>query len=179
MASITLSERDLNVRRNALHELFTPLRAGYSRVAIEFAKDRPGGMIKLVATDRKASEFHSGDAGFRTKNATLRCRYFELWQGTLKDRLSLYRAYFTLLLVDPETRSLPELLCIHTDPSDADDLKQGPHLHISCARDPIPHCHFPLEFGFLTDVLKDPQSLTSAMQRAISLVARDVLPRFK
>jgi hypothetical protein len=93
--------------------------------------------------------------------------------------LVLDRAYFTLLEIAPKTREFRELLCIHTDPGDSDELKQGPHLHVSCALDPIAHCHFPLDLGFLQEVLKDCDSLTAAMRRAIAVVGRDVLPRFK
>jgi len=92
--------------------------------------------------------------------------------------MALDRAYFTLLEVVPGAHEFRDLLCIHTDPADALDLKQGPHLHISCAPDPMSHCHFPLEFGFLNTVLEDCNSLTAAMQRAIHIVAIDVLPAF-
>ena len=178
MASITLPERSLHTRANTLHELFAPLRAGKSRVAIGPAKDSPGGTIALVATDARTSGLRYREGSFSTSAQVLRCRYFELWRGSSGRELALDRAYFTLLKILPATHDFQELLCIHTDPADKNNLKRGPHLHVSCAPDPLPHCHFPLEFGFLEAVLRDCGSLTSAMQRAIGLVARDVLPKF-
>lgn len=179
MASITLSEEELQRRSNSLHSLFDPLRDGRSRVALGFAKDAPGGSTALVVTDAKTTGLQYREETFRTSVKVLRCRYFELWRVARGKNLSLDRAYFTLLEVVSPSRPFQELLCVHTDPSDNDDLKRGPHLHVSCAPDPISHCHFPLDFGFLQAVLKDCDSLTAAMRRAIAVVARDVLPRFK
>lgn len=179
MASITLPESELRKRSNTLHKLFTPLRGKWPRVAIRFSGGSPGGTITLVATDEKAGVLlHRGDS-FRTSTQVLRCRYYEQWQVSTHSTFRLYRAYFTLLEVVRAAREYDELLCIHTDPADNSDLKRGPHLHVSCAPDPMQRCHFPLEFGFLEVVLKDCDSLTIAMQRAINVVARDVLPRFE
>jgi len=179
MGLITLPEAALHTRSNMLHALFTPLREGKPRVAIGFAYDNPGNTMALVATDEKAGALHYRDESFRTSMDVLRCRYYELWQIAARGDLALDRAYFTLLEVVRATHDFRDLLCIHTDPDDSNDLKQGPHLHLSCAPDPMGRCHFPLEFGCLKAVLKDCDSLTKAMQRAISVVAREVLPRFK
>jgi len=179
MASITLPTANLYKRSNMLHKLFTPLREGKPRVAVGLAKDSPRGTSALVATDEQTGTLRYRDESFRTSTQVLRCSYFELWRGSAGDDLMLEQAYFTLIEVVPATRTFRELLCIHADPADNNDLKQGPHLHVSCAPDPMGHCHFPLEFGFLEAVLKDCDSLTTAMRRAISVVARDVLPRFK
>ncbi len=179
MPTITLPERDLVKRSNNLHNVFTPLRKGLARVAFGLAKDSPGGTARLVATDERTGLFRYGEQSFRTSVGALRCRYFELWRATSGTDLVLKCAYFTLLRVVTITQGYRELLCIHTDPEDTDILKQGPHLHVSCAPDPISHCHFPLEFGFLKEVLKDSGTLTEAMKRAIEVVAGDVLPRFK
>lgn len=179
MASITLPEPDLHKRSNTLHKLFAPLRGVMPRVAIRFVRGGPGGTVTLVATDEKSGALPYQGESFRTSTQVLRCRYYEQWQASTRRTFVLGRAYFTLLEVVAAARKYDELLCVHTDPADCNDLKQGPHLHVSCAPDPMRHCHFPLEFGFLEAVLKDCDSLTTAMQRAINVVARDVLPRFK
>lgn len=179
MPAITIMEHDLHPRTNTLHELFTPLRNGKPRVAIGVAKDSPGGMVALVASDGKSSALGYREESFRTSADVLRCRYFELWRGSASNIMTLDRAYFTLMEVVRETREFRDLLCIHTDPADDNDLKRGPHLHLSCAPDPMPHCHIPLAFGFLETVLQDCTSLTKAMERAIQVVAIDVLPKFK
>jgi hypothetical protein len=178
MASITLPTRRLCERSDMLHELFVPLRGGKPRVAIGYAKDSPRGTTALVATDEKIGALRYRGESFRTSTQVLRCRYFELWRGSPGDDWMLDRAYFTLLEVLRGTHDYHELLCIHADPADDNDFKQGPHLHVSCAPDPMHHCHFPLEFGFLKAVLKDCDSLTDAMKRAIGMIARDVLPKF-
>jgi hypothetical protein len=178
MATIKLPERNLVARTNTLHLIFAPLRGANSRTAVEIAKDSPGGTIALVARDQKSDNSLYREESFRTFKPGLRCKYFELWRDTGGNAFDLNRAYFTLLNVLPTTHEFKELLCIHTDPGDVDDLKQGPHLHVSCAPDPMQRCHFPLEFGNLPIVLKDCDSLTNAMERAIGVIARDVLPRF-
>jgi len=178
MALITVPERNLRQRSNTLHEMFIPLREGDSRVAVRYARSGPGGAIRLVATDEKTGGSIRTEESFRTSIQGLRCRYYESWRASAGDTFTLERAYFTLLAILPAAHKYDELLCIHTDPADTDDLKQGPHLHISCAPDPMRHCHFPLAFGFLEVVLRDCDTLTRAMQRAIRVVARDVLPRY-
>lgn len=147
-------------------------------MAIRSAADSPRGTTALVATDEKTDAARYRGESFRTSAPALRCSYFELWQGPAGDDWALDRAYFTLLEVVPATRDYRDLLCIHADPAEDNDFKRGPHLHLSCAPDPMHRCHFPLEFGFLKIVLKDCDSLTEAMKRAIDIVARDVLPRF-
>ena len=175
---IMLSEQELCKRCNSLHSMFAPLRIGKPRVALGFAKDAPGGFTALVVTDAKTRGLQYRAESFRTSVKVLRCRYFELWRGAGRNMLSLNRAYFTLVKVLPTESVFPPLLCIHTDPADNNDLKRGPHLHVSCAPQPIRHCHFPFDLGFLPTVLQDCDSLTAAMQRAINVVVTDVLPRF-
>lgn len=178
VASITLHERDLVRRTNELHTVFAPLRVGRERVSIGFAKDSPGGTIVLVVRDKTLGRSGYRQESFRTSVDALRCQYFELWRASTGGKRVLNRAYFTLLEVVVDSHEFRELLCIHTDPTDEDELKQGPHLHVKRASEPIPHCHFPLEFGFLAQVLKNCDSLTKAMGRAISVIGRDVLPRY-
>jgi hypothetical protein len=179
MASITLPERDVVSRLNQLYTVFAPLRDGLPRVAVGFAKDSPGGTKALVASDAPSNTLQRRQTMFSTTVASIRCQYFELWKVSKGQLMTLNRAYFTLLRLDPVRRDFSDVLSLHTDPDDDDEMKQGPHLHISCAPEPLPHCHFPLEAGFLELVLKDSEALTAAMQRAIGLVAKDVLPRFK
>jgi hypothetical protein len=179
MATISLKQGELIRRSNTLYRIFAPLRERRSRVAVLVKAGTPGGTTALVASDERQGSRDYREASFRTKNRAIRCSYFELWKIAGGRDLLLDRAYFTVLRVVPATREFRELLCVHADPAAPLDLKQGPHLHISCAPDPIPHCHFPLEFGFLPVVLADCGSLTAAIARAIRLVAIEVLPRFE
>lgn len=179
MASITLTEGDLVTRANDLHTIFAPLRIGRERLALRRANGNPGGTIALAASDSAAGQLDYREASFRTSVDVLRGKYFELWRTLGGTTLVLDRAYFTLERVQQASNSFPEILCLHTDPGDKEEYKQGPHLHVTCAEQPIPHCHFPLELGFLHLVLQDCSALTTAMERAIRVIATDVLPRFK
>ena len=178
MGTMTLRERELVARQNSLHAIFAPLRVGRTRVALGFASDSPGGTKAIVAADQMLGRLRYREESFRTSVNSLRGRYFELWKVAKGETLELDRAYFTLLRVKNGLSDFKEVLCLHSDPGDEEELKKGPHLHVSCAEDPIPHCHFPLDLGSLQSVLKDCESLTTAMERAIGVVARDVLPRF-
>jgi hypothetical protein len=178
MASITLDERDLLTRANDLHTVFAPLRKGRKRLAIRRANSA-GGTVALAASDLAVGWLSYRDASFRTSVETLRGRYFELWRTVGRTKLLLDRAYFTLERIQQASHTFDEILCVHTDPGDIEEYKQGPHLHVTCAEQPIPHCHFPLDLGSLHTVLKDCASLTTAMQRAIRVVATDVLPKFR
>jgi hypothetical protein len=178
MAQLTLQERDLASRANALHRVFAALRGDRDRVGGGFAIDSPGGTKAIVMSDRPRGTLKYRDESFRTFSQRLRCRYFELWALTSSGTYVLDRAYFTLFEVVPGVTAYKDVLCIHADPADADEHKQGPHLHVVCAPEPIPGCHFPLDLGALKAVLKDCGSLTEAMQRAVGVVAKDVLPRF-
>jgi hypothetical protein len=178
MASISLQERELVSRQNSLHKIFAPLRRGKDRLAMGFANNSAGGTKILVAREQPISSRPYRDESFRTSATALRCSYFELWRVAPSNSLVLDRAYFTLLRVKQASTAFDEILCLHTDPGDHEEFKQGPHLHVSCAEHPIPHCHFPLDLGSLAVVLKNCEALTDAMERAIRVIAEDVLPRF-
>jgi hypothetical protein len=178
MTTITLPERELVSRANSLHKIFMPLREQRDRIAFDFAKGSPGGTKVLVATDQAQGSRPRKGESFRTSVKSLRCNYSEEWRVVEHDTFALHHAYFTLLRVKQSSTEFDEILCLHTDPGDDAEFKKGPHLHVSCAEQPIPHCHFPLDLGSLPTVLKDSDALTSAIARAIRVVAEEVVPRF-
>ena len=178
MAYITLTEHDLVTRSNRLYKLFSPLRGDRKRVALQRTNGVSGGFLALAASDMASDRLNYREAYFHTSVEALRCRYFELWSTSGGGSLILNRAYFTLVQVDRTAQVFRDILCLHTDPGGENRYKQGPHLHISCAEQPIPHCHFPLDLGCLDIVLENCDALTDAMQRAIQIVATDVLHRY-
>lgn len=180
MPTISVTEADLVKRSNSLYRLFSPLRVNdATRVACGFAKDSPGRSKVLVASDGTTRDRRYREETFRTSIPDLRCKYFEVWQPGKANHVVLNRAYLTLLRVGAPGRDFEELIALHTDPDDSSDMKQGPHLHVTCAPDPMHHCHFPLAWGFLTQVLRNCDSLTVAFGLAIKMIAQDVLPRYR
>ena len=86
---------------------------------------------------------------FRTFVSNVYAGYYERWNIISNDSLYLDRAYLSIFRTYTENRDEKEYLCLHCDPSEPDDephaiYKQGPHLHIVSATDPLPHAHIPL-----------------------------------
>lgn len=175
---ITLRERQVVERSNRIHSMFAPLRIELSRVPVGFAKDSPDGRKALVASEFSPQSVGHRHADFRTFVPGVRCKYFELWALENKDVYKLHQAYFSVMRADPTSREYVEILGVHADPHDDELVKRMPHLHVSCAPHPIGRCHFVLESGFVDHVLKDCESLTAAMTRAIHCIGTDLLTRF-
>lgn len=96
------------------------------------------------------------------------------------DQWYLDRAYLTIFRTDPTTRAEVEFLCLHCDPNESDNAdhgiyKQGPHLHIRAAEDPIPHAHIALNRGHLEDVLTSAHNLSEAMELGVLMIKEEVL----
>lgn len=178
MARLVLPEHEIASRMNSLHVVFAPLRDGRRRLAFGRATGTPGGTVGIVAHEQKGSRLSYRSERFGTKVKALTSSYFELWRGHQAGTLYLDRAYFALYTTTPGTHRATELICLHTDPDDGDEFKRLPHLHFKCATEPIPHCHFPLELGFHDVVVKDVGELTSAMARAVGILAKEVVSRF-
>jgi hypothetical protein len=94
---------------------------------------------------------------------------------------SLLAAYLTIVELD-RSNSV-EILGIHCDPTEAGpdpqrSFKRGPHLHVKCAREPLPKSHFPFNYGHLDQVLRDCSALTKALKDAMCVVKNEVLVRF-
>ncbi|HEY0556722.1 MAG TPA: hypothetical protein VGG20_20870 [Thermoanaerobaculia bacterium] len=107
--------------------------------------------------------------------------YFEAWKSVEDSGLwTLFQAYFSLYQTVRSAHSEREILAIHCDPLEEARAphalyKQGPHLHVKLAEDPIPHAHFALNRGHLPDVLSSVGSISSAMEMALIMVREQVL----
>lgn len=178
MAGIRLRRSDLGGRRMKIGRMLKPLHAN-RLVPCGVTHVRFGHGIVLGAHDGRGKSRDYRDWHFRSEAKDVWCQYFEVWTDTdSRSRLSLACAYFTLFLINRENKKFEEVLCIHCDPDDRSDMKRGPHLHVTKADDPIPKCHFPLNYGHLDDVLTSIQTLHEAMRKAITMVAKEVIPRF-
>ena len=178
MGAIRLKTEDLDHRRSAIRRMLKPLRA-YQPVACGLTHDKAGNGMVLGAHDGHVRDKDYREWYFRSSAKNVWCQYFEVWNDTEpQNRLSLVRAYFTVFIADRATGQFEELLCIHCDPNDESDMKRGPHLHVTKAIDPLPKCHFPLNYSHLDHVLTSIQTLHDAMYKAIVIVAKEVIPRF-
>lgn len=110
------------------------------------------------------------------------CKYYEIWVS-VDERSFVYelnRAYFTLFQVFRRPPREENLLALHCDPivEDADPhalYKQGPHLHMDFAEDPLPHAHIALNRSHLAEVLQSADSLSVAFAAAISMLKEQIL----
>ena len=141
--------------------------------------DKTGNGIVLGAHDGLGRSRDYLEWRFRSEAKGVSCQYFEVWNDAgPQSLLRLGCAYFTVLVLDNASRQYEELLCIHCDPDDDSDVKRGTHLHVTKCYDPIPKCHFPLNYGHLEDVLSSIHKLDEAMGNVIACVAAEVIPRF-
>lgn len=176
MPELILSTADVLARMNSVHQALAVLRAPTSsRVAVSRAPVATRDVV-LAAHDGKLPSDHYRQWRFRTRTSGVFGAYFESWHPKANGQLQLRQAYFKLVRVDGPNLA-EEMLAVHSDPADSTAVKQVPHLHMSLAPDPIPHCHFSMQVAERVRVLESSSSLTNAMQLAIKNIADEVLQR--
>jgi len=126
---------------------------------------------------------------FTTPIRSIRGSYWERWVPTSEKRTRYYlgQAYLHLYWRAATTDDEHELLALHCDPNEPDDFgvttqaiyKRGPHIHVMTASQPLPHSHFALNMGHLTDVLSSVESLSTAMSSAVTMIRDQVLDLFE
>lgn len=171
-------------RRAHIRNLLADLRANQSQSpACDFYPGTEQDRKILAAHDGHIGGVHYRDWMFRTGAPAVWGQYFEVWspEDARQHSWNLRAAYLTILELGKDTRT--EILGVHCDPADGSSepmrsFKRGPHLHVKCAREPLPKSHFPLNYGHLNDVLRDAAALTKAIRNAIFVVRREVLERF-
>jgi hypothetical protein len=121
---------------------------------------------------------------FGTVAAKYQAMYYEIWlqDRTQIDLWSLERAYLHIYRIDPMKREDPETeyVLLHCDPNEPSSAahgiyKQGPHLHVQAAPDPLRHAHVALNLGHLRDILTDAQSFTKAFKLSVTMLREEVL----
>ena len=119
------------------------------------------------------------DWRFSTFVRNFRAMYFEIWKRSTENDQYWYldRAYLSIYQIIDRNES--EFLCLHCDPNIANDVKEkykkGPHLHIKAANEPLPHAHIVLNLGHLDAVLTSIDTLSVAIDTAISMPKEEVL----
>ncbi len=77
-----------------------------------------------------------------------------------------------------------QFLALHCDPNEDDEsphakYKQGPHVHVVTAPQPLPHSHFALNLGDLPRVLSSLHDLQTAFSTAVLLLREQVLEVYR
>ena len=121
---------------------------------------------------------------FNTTKDPLRANYFEIWRPSDLEQSNwyLFRAYLTIFEIDQVSRTEKELVALHCDPDEPNDAphakyKQGPHLHVLCATDPLQHSHIALNSSrhLYSDVLDSFKNLSEHFDEAVQLVSEQVI----
>jgi hypothetical protein len=148
-----------------------------------------GGRIFAAHSGRTNPKSHYSQWRFRTVSRDIECQYYELWKPSGQSRVMfLDRAYLHVYRIDRAERRARQLVCIHTDPyaissTVTSPYKQGLHLHVTEASDPIPKCHFPIILSHsdhhLDELLSSSQNLTTAFGRAATMIRYELVERFR
>ena len=177
---IAAALRELKTRTRQIVKLLRPIRPG-ADVGCTIVPGPQQASLGLCA--HEGGEYvpvrRYREMRFRTRAQGLWAQYFEIWRERPgQDRLALEQICLNVYSVRSASDVLHPLVSIHSEPTDTSDMKKGPHLHVVQAEDPLPHCHFPLDYGRLDGVLKSAQSLTDALRNAVTILDKEVVARF-
>ena len=177
--AIELDQKGVVARLPKVSSLLRPLRTDEKPVGCDFDRSAIGAGRIIAAHDGPipaGGNYRSWY--FRTAIDGLRGQYFEVWReaGQL---FTLSQAYLHLYRIGANAAELDEIVALHSDPADTNKYKIGPHIHVALAEHPLPRCHFALDLGRLEEVTSTIASLDTALQRAIQLVADEVLGAYR
>ena len=179
---ITIPLEQLSSRVSIVQKTLRPLVHCNNEMEVPcklLPKKQDGG--KVIAAHGKITRLEDyRDWKFRTLAKDIWCQYFEIWKPTNDEKeFYLFRAYLHLFQTDRSTHSMKEFVCVHCDPEEVQNrYKQGPHLHIKNAEEPIPQCHFPLNYCNLDTVLYSIDTLTESIEKAIEILTVEVVNRY-
>lgn len=177
--AIELDERGVVGRLARVSRLLRPLRKDRSPVGCDFDSSAIGRGRILAAHDGAVPAGGNYRSWyFRTAIDSLRAQYFEVWIEK-RSTFELGQAYLHLFRTGDHASSLEEIVALHADPSDADKYKMGPHIHVKKSDHPLPQCHFALDLDRLEEVTSTVESLDQALERAIGLLADEVLGAYQ
>lgn len=181
-ADLEIEVAGLTQRATQVQKLLRPLRKK-DPVACAVCREQFRN-CKVIAAHDGMAQSGFRDWRFRTCAENIKAQYFELWMSTEDEtKLKLTRAYLNIYTFDKDSRNFEKLLSIHSDPYEFGKephclYKQGPHIHVQQARQPMPKCHFPLNYLELERVLSSVDNITEAFEKAIEVVHNEVLERF-
>ena len=125
------------------------------------------------------------DWRFPSLVASIQCRYMErwLWVDQTQRSLRLRHAYFHLDHHQGPDDVPQEILAFHweplpTSPDDkGNDSLRRPHLHITCAREPLGRAHFGTTLTVPAARQSDPEYLNQLLEEVFEMVEVEVLNR--
>jgi hypothetical protein len=151
-----------------------------------FSNSRSNNLIIVVSSNKSdAGSIEYRNIRFKTRLKEITASYYEVWSKHEKDQYYLERAYFHLYNETEsylERRNDGEYILLHCDPNEGiaskhHDYKRSPHLHISCAEDPLPHSHIALNLMNLNEVLSSLENFDIAFSRAINLIRTQIIDK--
>ena len=179
----SVAVQDLVGRGDEICSLVRPL-VGKGRVAFRRRASRQAIMFGTFSgplDDRPIDELR-----FSTFVHLIRAAYRERWipADEKAKRYYLEHAYLHLYQQLPYGEGEQQFLALHCDPNEPDDkphamYKQGPHVHIVSAPQPMPHSHFALNLGNLPTVLASVPNLHSAFATAVIMLQQQVLEVYR
>jgi len=185
MAFVIIDEDALaGERPKAIQRLLMPLASKYGVACCDAKAVIAGGKVYATHDGHIAGKEYR-DWRFASKHRDIRCNYFELWKYTGHARKwSLHQAYLTLFLTDRVLHTDRELLCVHSDPNNADPIpmrhfKRGPHLHVKHEEEVLCHAHFPMTIGYVDKAVESVPELTRIYHEVASLLSIEVVERFQ
>lgn len=147
-------------------------------------KPRPNEFV-LVARYGQQITTAERDWRFPSLVNSIQCRYMErwLWVDAAQRSLRLRHAYFHLDHHRGPEDVPQEILAFHweplpTGPDDDDNNNlRRPHIHITCAREPIGHAHFGTTLTVSPESQSNPGYLDQLLGEVFAMVGVEVLDR--
>lgn len=152
-----------------------------------FLRQRVGNTRILGVGPGLQLTMHPEDCWFRTFASAIWCQYLEYWLPLDPSEAVwfLESANLHVSTRDAETLTLKKLVLIHSEPNfqgsePAQSFKRSPHLHVvrGPEKEPIGHCHFPLNLGHLAVVLSSVAELTKALASAVRIIRCEVVDSY-
>lgn len=174
----------LSARGQRISEMLLPI-TGSPRLAYSLVPQRNEIVIAVHSGSRPVTD--PREWRFTTPVLRMRGAYFERWVPNTEKRKDyhLLQAYLHLYWRERgEHRDQEsEILALHCDPNEPNDegltnharYKRGPHIHVVAARQPLPHAHFALNAGHLSEVLASLERLSAAVASGVNLIRDQVL----
>lgn len=188
MYKILLDERELSKRGAAIRKLLQVLLSApqsaaarnKSTVGSDTVKSNQNYIIGALDGSKPSNEYR--DWRFRSYRAGFRCMYFEEWrpEDAARKKWFLQQICFSLFRITSRANIPQEILAIHCEPMEPEGrehllYKRGLHLHVTLASQPIPHAHFALNNGYLSQVMASIENLSEALELALKMINDQVI----
>ena len=176
---VRINTEEVFSRKREVELLLRPLAQGVNRFTCDKINAGNKTVLYAVRGPTKTTDAHR-DWRFRSFVDTIVFRYTESWVSVGEGNFDL--SHFSLGLHKSSDRTDDkEWLSFDCEPTHSESdphgiYKQGPHLHIKVANDPLPHVHFPLITAtYLPQVLDSSDTLFCAVSDIVATLKEQVL----